>query len=503
MQPGRERRRVTAALMLGIILTAVEATGVSAAMPTAASELGGVERYSWIFTAYLLTSTIAMPLYGKLADLYGRRRIFQTGISLFLLGSMLCGTAPSMTVLIVFRAIQGLGAGGLMPLTATIAADIYPLAERGQMQGLFAGTWTVAALLGPLGGGWITDTFSWRWIFYLTIPAGVLSIALVGRYLREVVEPRRHALDVLGALSLMVAVISFLVALTEGTSQWGRLDPRTLALYAASAAGLATFLWQERRAAEPILPLDIFGNRQVSVASVGNVLLGMLFFSLSTYIPIFGQGVLGGTAIDAGSLLIPLSLGWTLSSTVGGRMLLRMSYRAFLLWGASVATGGCVFLALVDAESSRWDVMRTAFFIGLGLGWVSLPYLIGVQNAVPKERRGVVTSTVQFFRFIGGAVAVAALGALFQARQSAASGGLDVEAALNPELRAHLDPQTLKVLQGALLHALDGVFVALTGIAVAVFLCAAAYPRGSAEELAWRGLHRFLDADSTTPGSRL
>ena len=471
--------------MLGIILAAVEATGVAAAMPTAAAELGGVERYSWIFTAYLLTSTVAMPLYGKLADLYGRQRIYQSAVMIFLAGSALCGAAPSMPLLIVFRALQGLGAGGLMPITATIAADIYPLAERGRVQGLFAGTWAVAGLLGPLVGGWVTDTLSWRWIFYLAIPAGLASIVLTGRHLREDVAPRRHSLDVLGTLSLAAAVSCLLVALTEGTRRWGVLDPRTLGLFAAAAAGFVLFLWQEHRAAEPILPLDIFKNRLIAVGSAGNVVLGMLLFSLTTYVPIFGQGVLGGTALDAGALLIPLSLGWTVSSTVGGRLLMRMSYRTFELWGAAFTLGGCVLLALADADSGRGDVMGAAFVIGLGLGWVSLPLLLGVQNAVPKARSGVATSSVQFFRFIGGAVAVAALGALFQARQSARSGGLDVEAALDPELRAALDPATLDVLQGALLHALDGVFVATTAIAVAGLLCAAAFPRGSAEELAW------------------
>jgi EmrB/QacA subfamily drug resistance transporter len=491
MKAGRERQLVTFSLTLGIFLAAIEATAVAAAMPTAVSELGGVERYSWVFTAYLLTSTAAMPLYGKLADLYGRRRIFQLGISVFIVGSVLCGQASSLNVLIAFRAIQGLGAAGLMPVTATIAADIYSLQERGRVQGAFAGTWAVAGLLGPLIGGWITDNFSWRLIFYASVPLGFLAMALVGRFLREEIQPREHAFDLLGTCSLTAAVTCLLVALTEGTASWGWGDPRTLGLLAVAFAGLAVFLWQERRAPEPMLPLDIFHIPIVAVASAGNLVLGMMLYSLSTYVPIFGQGVLGGTAVDAGSLLIPLSLGWTFSSTVGGRFLMRFTYRTFLLWGAAVAFAGCSGIAAAGLDTTRLEFMAAAFFVCLGFGWVSLPFLLGPQNAVPWQKRGVATSSVQFFRSIGGALAVAGLGALFHARQTAAvvrrglADGPDIGAALDPELRAGLDPVVLQGLQEAVMDGLDGIFTTLALLAGIIVVVALAFPRGSAEELAW------------------
>ncbi len=492
MQPGRERRLVTTALVFGIVLAAVEATAISAAMPTAVSELGGVERYSWVFTAYLLTSTASMPLYGKLADLYGRRRIYQVGIGLFLLGGALCGLAPTMTLLIVFRAVQGLGAGGLMPITATIAADIYTLEERGRVQGAFAATWAVSGLAGPLIGGLITDTLSWRFIFYLTIPAGLASMWLVGRYLRESVGRREHALDVVGTLSLTIATVLLLWALTEGGGAHGFMAPATLAMLGGAALGLVLFLWQENRAPEPILPLGLFRHRIIWVSSVGNALLGMLLFGLTTYVPVFGQGVLGGTAIDAGVLLIPLSIGWTSSSTIGGRLLMRFSYRAFLLTGGVCVALGTGFMAVLGgAAASRLTVMASLLVVGVGMGCLSLPYLLGVQNAVPPKQRGVATSSVQFFRSIGGAIAVAALGGLLYARQVAVLAtepGLgvgDIERALDPQARSALDPSVLETLRGALVHGLDGVFTAMALVAAAVLLISFAFPRGGAASLAF------------------
>jgi len=483
LQPGKERRLVTAGILLGMFLAALEATAVAAAVPTAVGELGGVSRYSWVFSVYLLTSTTTVPLFGKLADLYGRKRTYQVAVAFFLVGSALSGLARSFGQLVIFRAIQGLGAGGVMPVAITIVGDIYSLEERGRVQGAFSGVWALASLIGPLLGGIITDALSWRWIFYLNVPFGLVSAWMLHRWLREETGRTEHRLDVLGTVSLTAAVTLMLLALIEGPESWGWRDARTLGLLAGSAAGLALFFWQERRAPEPMLPLDLFQNRLIAVASAGNFLLGALLFSITAYVPMFGQGVLGGSAIDAGSILATILIGWPIASTLAGRMLLRVGYRTMSVGGATLTVAGSLLLARAGAATTRLEVMAAMLVIGLGLGFLSMPYLLGVQSAVPWQRRGVATSSVQFFRNIGGAVAVAALGALLNARLRAIAGpGADANAVLDPALRTRLAPATVHHLVSALLHGIQGVFIALAGLAVVSFAVALLFPRGSARE---------------------
>jgi Na+/melibiose symporter-like transporter len=288
-------------------------------------------------------------------------------------------------------------------------------------------------------------------------------------------------------VSLTVAVTLLLLALLEGGSAWGWADVRTLSLLAGSLAGLGVFIWQERRHPEPMLPFDLFQNPLIAVSSLGNVLLGALLFSLTAYVPMFGQGVLGGTAVDAGTMLAPVLIGWPIASTLAGRMLMRVSYRPMAIGGGVLILGGTLLLARTGVETGRTDVMISMMITGLGLGFVSMPYLLGVQNAVAWDRRGVATSSVQFFRSIGGAVAVAALGALLNARlESAAGPGLNADAALDPGLRARLAPGALQRLTGALLHGLHGVFYAVLALGAASLVVALFFPRGSTRELTYR-----------------
>jgi len=468
-----------------MFLAALEATAVGTAMPTVVGELGGVSRYSWVFSAYLLTSTTTVPLYGKLADLYGRLRIYIIAAFLFLLGSALSGAARSMDQLIIYRAIQGLGAGGVMPIATTLIGDIFTLEERGRMQGLFSSVWGISSLLGPALGGLITDLLSWRWVFYINIPFGVGSSVLLLLFLREKRIERRHRLDLLGTFSLTAAVTLLILALLEGSESWGFSDPRTIACFTGSFLTLVIFFWQERRAPEPMLPLDLFRSRLVAVGSMGASVVGMLLFASSAYVPMYAQGVLGGSAVDAGLILAPVSIGWPIASTVGGRLLLRIGYRPLVITGGAAALVGTILLAVVGLEPSRLHIMSAMLILGLGLGLMATPYLVSIQNAVPWDRRGVATSSQQFFRTIGGTLAIALLGAVMNARLRAALGtGADPNAALDTASRALLAPAELERLVVGLASSLQLVYAALVVIALAGLVISFYFPKGSAASLA-------------------
>lgn len=488
MEPGRSRRLVTAALALAMFLAALEATAVGTAMPTVVAELGGVSRYSWVFSAYLLASTTTVPLYGKLADLFGRRRIFTISVFLFLLGAALCGAARTFSQLIVFRALQGVGAGGVIPVAITIVGDIYSLEERGRIQGVFSGVWAISSLVGPAAGGLITDLLSWRWVFYLNLPFGIASVFMLYLFLKEEKRGSRRKLDLLGTVSLTLSIALLLLAMQEGAEIWGWGDARTLAMVVGSLGSLAFFLWQEGRAPEPMLPLDLFRNRVIAVSSVGGFLMGTVLFCAAAFVPMFTQGVLGGSAIDAGMTLAPMSIGWPIASTASGWFLAKRGYRPFLLAGGFLGTLGCLLLAGTEPSAGKGPVMLAMFFLGLGLGFLSTPYLLAVQNAVPRHRRGVATSSVQFFRTIGGSVAVAALGALLNARLAGRlAGDLNLNLVLDPEGRAQIAPETLANLVSTLDGGLSSIYLVMAGLAALGLAVGFLFPPGSARAHAYAG----------------
>jgi len=489
LEPGPRRRLVTASVMLGMFLAALEATAVAAAMPTVVGELGGMGRYSWVFSAYLLTSTATVPLYGKLADLYGRRKIYGIAVVFFCLGSALSGAAHSIVQLILFRALQGIGAGGVMPVAITVIGDIFDLEERGRMQGLFSAVWGTSSLVGPALGGLVTDLLSWRWVFYLNIPFGIASAVLLALTLPERAERRERTLDLVGVASLVAAVTLLLVALLEGVELWGWSDPRTLGLAAGAVAAAALFLRQERRAAEPMLPVELIRSRLVALAAAGSVGVGAVIYAASAFVPMFGQGVLRGTALDAGLLLAPVSVGWPIASTLAGRWILTVGYRRLLMAGGVLAVVGAGLLTRLDATSGHLDVMIATLILGAGLGFSSTPQIVSVQSAVPWRRRGAATSALQFFRSIGGAVTVAAFGTLLNARLRVSLGtetvgAANADALLDPRARAGLDPGLLDRLSGALLDGLGPVFVGMVVLAVGMLVVAFAFPRGSARSQA-------------------
>ncbi|MBA2394566.1 MAG: MFS transporter [Ktedonobacteraceae bacterium] len=493
---------ITIALMLGMALAALDTTIVGTAMPSIVGKLGGITLYSWVFSIYLLTSTTTVPIYGKLADLYGRKPLFLFGATLFLIGSAASGAAQSMEQLIVFRAIQGLGAGAVLPIVLTIIGDIFTLEERAKVQGLFSGVWGLSSVVGPFVGGLIVDHFSWRWVFFINIPFGLVSMLLLIFTLKETVERKKHHLDYLGTLTLTGSIVALLFALLQGGTTWAWTSFQSIGLFVAAVVLFVLFIRTERRAEEPILPLVLFENRIITISSIGGVILGVMMFGITSYVPLFVQGVKGGSATSAGITLGPLLLAWPIAATISGRLVIRYGYRIIAVMGMLFAAIGVGLTTLFNAQTSLPFIIVAMVFIGAGLGFVSSVFILSVQNAVPWNLRGVATATTQFFRTMGGTVGVAIMGTILNAQMavrfapiyaqfSAAASHLPKNIApanvlLTPDLRASLAPAFLTQLQNALSQSLFWVYglmfvLALIGLG-AMFLL----PGGRADKYAYK-----------------
>ncbi|HUR79657.1 MAG TPA: MDR family MFS transporter, partial [Thermoanaerobaculia bacterium] len=428
--------------------------------------------YSWVFSAYLLTSTVTVPVWGKLSDLFGRRRLFQIGVAVFLVGSAACGIAQSMTQLIIARAVQGLGAGALVPLAMTIIGDIFTLEERAKMQGLFSGVWGISSVFGPLVGGFITDQLSWRWVFLINLPVGIAAAAIIGFAL---IEPPRHeapSIDYLGATVLTVAVTILL--LVVGATHI--VTPRNIVLMVLIVGALIWFLQIERRAKDPVVPLTLFRNRVVAVSVGVGFLAGIAMFAAITFVPLLAQGVLGASATEAGSFLTPLMLSWVGMSIIGGRLLIRFGARLLVLVGLVLMLGGFIALATFTRTTPRALMIVELICIGAGLGLVMLTLLIASQHSVRREQLGITTSLNQFSRSIGGAIGVAILGALLAAGLAQYSS--NPNALVNPEARAHMPAAELASLRHALEGTLRNIFAASATVVGLALLGALALPGG-------------------------
>ncbi|HET6316502.1 MAG TPA: MDR family MFS transporter, partial [Chloroflexota bacterium] len=458
-----ERRLVTLALFVATFLVALDTSVVSTAMPTVIGQIGGIHLYAWVFSAYLLTSTITVPICGKLADLYGRKPVFLTSVVIFLIGSMACGQSQTMEQLIAFRLLQGLGAGGVLPINQTILGDVYPLEQRARITGLFSTIWGVSGLLGPAIGGFLTEHVSWRWVFYVNFPLCILSIVLLSAFFHERLQRRRHSIDVLGAATLSASVTMLLVGLQASDN-----PGLQIALYALAAALVPVFVWQERRAPEPLVPLWLFGRRAIGVSTLGGLLMGFALYGQSTFVPPYVQGVMGASPTISGFVLAGSSIGWPIASTIGGRLLLRTGFRVPCLIGGVVLTVGFVMLLFVAPDSGLWLPLVIQCVLGFGFGFYTVATVLAAQSAVGWEHRGVVTSASQFSRSIGGTVGVSIAGALFTAGLTTAVGaGFNPNDLLSPDVRATLSATDLGFLQAVLAGALKNVYVLFVAVGVA------------------------------------
>ena len=476
---GRALVPVFGALMLGMFLAALDQTIVSTALPTIVGDLGGLDHLSWVVTSYLLATTASTPLYGKLGDMYGRKPVFLAAILIFLAGSLLSGMSQSMGELIAFRALQGLGAGGLMVGAQAIIAEIVPPRERGRYMGLIGSVFAVASVAGPLLGGFFVETLSWRWVFYVNMPIGVVAVLVVIFKLHLHVPKHRHQIDYLGATLLTAGVSALILVTTWGGNQyaWGSLT--IVALAVAGVALLGVFVKQETRAAEPIIPLKLFRSRVFSIASSIGFVIGLAMFGAIIFIPLFLQLVYGASATGSGLRMIPLMAGLLVASIASGRAISRMGrYRVFPIAGTAILVVGMFLLSRLGIGTPPWVASVYMVVVGVGIGLVMQVLVLVVQNDAPPRDIGVATSTATFFRSMGGSLGVALFGAIFASRLTDELAGVPGAARLSGGV--NIRPEQVHALPAGVRHnfllafvdALQPVFLVGAALTAVAFLLA-------------------------------
>ena len=453
-----ERGPILLSVMLSVGLIAIDATILATAVPSIVNDLGGFAQFPWLFSIYLLAQAVSVPIFAKFTDLMGRKPIMLVGIGLFVLGSILCGIAWSMPALIAFRALQGLGAGAVQPTAMTIIGDIYSVAERARVQGYVASVWALSSVVGPTLGGLFVDFLNWRWIFFVNVPLGALAAWWLFRRFHEKVVRKQHRIDVGGSALLGVGSSLIILGLLEGGILWQWSSVPSITILTVGVLLMILFGVVERRAAEPILPSWLFRSRLLNSTNLAALGVGVLLIGLTSFIPLYAQGVLHTTALVAGFALAALTLGWPLAASMAGRIYLKIGFRRTALIGSVVIMIGSALLTLLSSHSSVWQVAATCFVIGMGLGLVASPTLIAAQAAVDWDRRGVVTGTFVFSRSMGSALGIAVFGAIANASLSRRIGG-------------HISSTASGIPAGILEPALHKVFLAA---AVTALLLAAA-----------------------------
>ncbi|MBM7809085.1 EmrB/QacA subfamily drug resistance transporter [Geodermatophilus bullaregiensis] len=509
--------------MLSTALIALDSTIIATAVPAVVDDLGGFSQFPWLFSVYLLTQAVTVPVYGKLSDVYGRKPVLLFGIAVFVAASLFCGLAWSMPALIVGRALQGIGAGAVQPIGMTVIGDIYTVEERARVQGYLASVWGVSSVLGPTLGGVFSDHLSWRWIFLVNLPLGAVALVVLYRRFTERVERRRHRLDVAGAVLLSAGCALLILGLLEGGNAWAWTSGTSIAVLGTAIVLLAAFGLVERRAAEPVLPTWVLRRRILVTGNLAALGLGALLIGLSSYLPTWAQGVLGASALEAGFALAALTLGWPIAASLAGRLYLRIGFRNTALIGVVLAVLGTTATALLGSDAHLWQVGAAMFVTGAGLGLSSSPLIVAVQSVVGWDRRGVVTGTTMFARSIGSAVGAAVFGAI--ANTTLAGRFASPPPGLGGEVPTDVDGTTAALSQGGAvaeyaresLHAAShGVFLATAVTAVVIAVAVAAMPRraerlrfdddpgtdaaGDAHRAEGRGTGRGDDARPTSTG---
>lgn len=483
---------VTIAIFLQVFLSALDTTIISTAMPTVIAALGGLNLYSWVFAAYMLTSTVATPIAGKLSDQISRKKLYLAGIAGFVISSWLCGLAQNMTMLIIFRAIQGMAAGAMIAVSLGLIAVLYPPERRGRMQGMLASIWALTSMFGPLIGGFVVEHFSWRWSFYLNLPIGVAAYFFVNRHLQEHTgqlataepKPAEVKIDYPGAIILVIGVVTFLLSITDEIHS---APAFRFVLFIISLFFLFSFIKIERRAANPILPLELLRRREIAAANLCTFVSAFGMFGMIIFAPLFVQGTLLRSPTEAGMTLIPISLGWALGSLSSGHAVNRFGYRTLALTGAVIMTSGLFLQTQLHATTPLLQIAAVSFVIGFGMGLTTNAITVSVQNSVEPSQVGVATSTTVFSRILGSSIGVSLMGAILSSRLDTLLHGVfpgmngnalsQVRALLRPEARAQIPVESLKILQHALEDGLQNAFYfAAASAFIAIFIAAYVSP---------------------------
>lgn len=471
------RRWIVAACCVAIFMVSVESSIVATAMPSVVAAVGGFEYVSWVFAAYLLSQAVAIPIYGRLADLWGRKWLLVGSTALFLVGTLLCSAAWGMIPLVVFRFIQGVGGGGLQPLALTIIADLYPPVERVKVQGNLNAIWGVSALSGPLIGALLTATLGWRSVFWINLLPGLVMIAILAGALRDQMQVRDHRVDYLGSLLLVIGVGALLLALV----QFAALTGETIAILLGVAfVALAALAFWELRAPEPILPLELWRNPIVSTTNLGSLAIGMVMMGVIVFIPPYVQGVMGRSPVVAGFALISQSLGWTIIGAFAGRLLVKITYRTMAIWGGVILVLGTFMLVALDPARGPVWAFASGSLIGFGIGFCNTTFLVAAQNAVPWQQRGAATSGNLFMRQFGASLGAALLGGVINwaLARRLPEGHDAIDQLMDPVQRAAMAPAALTRLSDAIAASLTTVYIAVAAMAVITLALCFLVPAG-------------------------
>ena len=479
------RPLVLISVMLAMFVSAVEATIVTTAMPAIASELGGFSRYSWIFSSYLLMSTVTVLIYGKLADLFGRKPILFIGLTIFLVGSILCGFATSMEQLILFRLIQGLGAGAVMPIATTIVGDIYTTEERAKVQGYLSSVWGISAVLGPAIGGGIIYYFTWEYVFWINIPLGILAMIGIGLFLHEPEREKKVSIDYKGAILLTGSLSAILFWLVEGGQSFGRWSLVSIGLIFVGISFFILFVFVERAAKDPLMPFSIWKNPVILYANLVSFTTGFILIGISTYLPTFVTGVMEQPAIIAGFTLTAMSIGWPLASSAAGHLLIRYgTFTVAFIGGLSLIVGATLFVIMSASSGPLWAAV-SSFFIGIGMGLTTTSFVVTIQGAVPRKMRGSATAANMFMRNFGNTVGAAFFGAILNftlmnyfTGTNTDFGLDDVNLLLTEDARQSIAASEAHLLQGALDGSLQWVYIGVLFFAIVSTLLILRIPRG-------------------------